>query len=231
MKGGCFQMGDLYADPAADEDYPGNERPVHEACVGDYYLGKYEVTRGQWKALMRKEPKGLATCASDRCPVQGMSWEEVQAFLRALNAKEKAGTYRLPTEAEWEYAARSGGKAERYAGGNDLDAVAWYDATVQALPRALTDPMFQPVGQRAPNGLGLYDMSGNVYELTSDWFEPGYYAKGPPRMNPTGPASGTARVKRGGCASGGPNNQRVSRRMDWEVEGNGSTGFRVVWTP
>ncbi|TAN44631.1 MAG: formylglycine-generating enzyme family protein, partial [Nitrospirae bacterium] len=124
VKGGCYQMGDTFGDGDSDE------KPVHEVCVDDFYIGKFEVTQGQWQAVMGNNPSSFKNCG-DNCPVESVSWNDVQEFISRLNKKvplSKGGTrglYRLPTEAEWEYAARSGGKREKYAGGDDVDSVAW----------------------------------------------------------------------------------------------------------
>jgi formylglycine-generating enzyme required for sulfatase activity len=182
VKGGCFQMGDLVGVGAKDES------PVHKVCVGDYYLGKYEVTREQWQKVTGAIPGGNANCTKANCPVENIGWKESVDFIQALNNKSKTN-YRLPTEAEWEYAARSGGKDEKFAGGADLDAVAWHGGNSGNVPH--------PVGQKKPNGLGLYDMTGNVEEWCSDWYAADYYGKSPEK-NPVGPDVGTDKVMRGG---------------------------------
>jgi len=216
VKGGCYQMGDTYGDGESDE------KPVHEVCVDDFYIGKYEVTQGQWKSVMGSNPSHHATCG-DNCPVDSVSWIDVRNFISRLNSKSGGSNYRLPTEAEFEYAQRSGGKSERYSGGNDVDSVSWYGANSGQIPH--------PVGTKAPNGLGIYDMSGNLWELTNDWYRDDYYSSSP-RNNPTGPSAGVERVKRGGCATGSTENQRVSRRQPTENDYRGmSMGFRVRRTP
>jgi formylglycine-generating enzyme required for sulfatase activity len=224
VRGGCFQMGDLYDDASESTGEGPAEKPVHEVCVDDFSIGKYEVTRGLWKAIVGDDPSSEAMCREASCPVDGVDFGDIEYFLSRLNAREGGSKYRLPTEAEWEYAARSGGKLQRYAGGNDLDSVSWYIGTT----RYRTDPTAEtrPVGEKAPNGLGLYDMSGNVYEITSDWYDEGYYAKSP-RDNPRGPASGEAHVKKGGCANGDPRNSRVARRSDFTT-GGALAGFRLA---
>ncbi|MDP2279759.1 MAG: SUMF1/EgtB/PvdO family nonheme iron enzyme, partial [Nitrospirota bacterium] len=179
VKGGCFQMGDTFGDGESDE------KPVHEVCVDDYYIGKYEVTQGQWKAIMGNNPSHFKDCG-DNCPVEQVSWNDVQEFIQKLNEKNNPpsppftkggkGGFRLPTEAEWEYAARSGGKSERYSGGNDIDSVAWYNKN--------SGGKTHPVGTKQPNGLGIYDMSGNVWEWVNDWYDEFYY-KNSPKNNPT----------------------------------------------
>jgi sulfatase modifying factor 1 len=239
VKGGCFQMGNTFSDgkgsyQQTDEDAQGEE-PVHEVCVGDYYIGKFEVTQGQWKAIMGNTPTakshcdGKNLCRAPNCPMGNVSWADVQAFISKLNARAGGKKFRLPTEAEWEYAARSGGKNQKYAGGNDVDAVAWYDAN----SGARVDPhgqILHPVGQKAPNGLGLYDMSGNMWEMTGDWYSADYYSKSP-RDNPKGPATGTEHTKRGGCATGPSTNMRTARRSQFDGVPCDSEGFRMVRIP
>lgn len=190
VKGGCFQMGDTFGDGESDE------KPVHEVCVDDFYIGKYEVTQGQWKAIMWNNPSDFKDCG-DNCPVERVSWNDIQDFINKLNQKMKdnpqapfiKGEFRLPTEAEWEYTARSGGKNEKYSGGNDIDSVAWYTSN--------SGSKTHPVGQKAPNGLGIYDMSGNVWEWVNDRYSSSYYSESP-RNNPKGPNSSSDRVIRGG---------------------------------
>jgi formylglycine-generating enzyme required for sulfatase activity len=182
VKGGCYQMGDTFGDGDS------NEKPVHEVCVDDFYMGKYEVTQGQWKAIMGNNPSSFKDCG-DNCPVEQVSWNDIQDFINKLNQKT-GKKYRLPTEAEWEYAARSGGKNEKYSGSDDIDSVAWYDKN--------SGRETHTRGQKQPNGLGIYDMSGNVWEWVTDWYDSNYY-KNSPKDNPKGVNSGSLRVRRGGC--------------------------------
>jgi formylglycine-generating enzyme required for sulfatase activity len=177
---GTFKMG----SDTGDSD----EKPVHEVRLSKaFYLGKHEVTQGQWQAVMGSNPsyfKGEATL-----PVEQVSWEDVQEFLRKLNAKEGGTKYRLPTEAEWEYAARAG-STTAYSFGNDerqLGDYAWYFAN--------SGSKTHPVGQKKPNAWGLYDMHGNVWEWVQDWYGP--YSAGS-AVDPAGPSSGSRRVFRGG---------------------------------
>ncbi len=222
VKGGCFQMGDVYGDfREGDEEAPA--LPVHEVCVDAFYVGKYEVTVAQWRSLMSSDPSSRPVCRVDTCPVDNVTYREVQEFIGKLNAKDGGRKFRLPTEAEWEYAARSGGRVERYSGGNDVESVSWFTCPNPE------EPCYHPVGSKLPNGLGTYDMSGNVYEITSDWLNPAYYATSP-RDNPKGPESGTYHVKRGGCGNGGPRNSRVTRRTYFS-DPNPMTGFRLVRIP
>jgi formylglycine-generating enzyme required for sulfatase activity len=177
---GSFLMG----SPTSETGSSDEERPQHRVVISrEFYFGKYEVTQGQWKALMGNNPSFHQECGDD-CPVERVSWNDAQEFIKTLNAKGE-GTYRLPTEAEWEYAARAG-TTEAYSGKN-LDEIAWYIENPGDQPH--------PVGKKLPNPFGLYDVHGNVWEWTADWF--GNYA-GEDVTDPQGAASGTNRVYRGG---------------------------------
>lgn len=218
IKGGCYLMGDVFNDPEGGSD----EGPVHEVCVDDFYLGKYEVTQGLWEEIMGDNPSRDGSC-EDTCPVEKVSWNDVSAFIRALNQRSDTGSYRLPSEAEWEYAARSAGKREKYSGGDDVDRVAWYNMN--------SGGKLHSVGTKAPNGLGIYDMSGSVWEWVNDWYGNDYYSISP-RDNPSGPALGVDRVVRGGCSTGEAYNMRTARRNAYLPETRRrSLGFRLVKVP
>lgn len=216
VKGGCFDMGNTFGD--ADMA----ERPVHTVCVNDFYIGRFEVTQRQWIEVMGTNPSKFNGC--DDCPVERVSWHDAQLFIRRLSYMD-GNKYRLPTEAEWEYAARSGGKKEKYAGmssDNALGRYAWYYGNA--------DHKTHPVGRKKPNGLGLYDMTGNVWEWTSDWYDESYYRVSP-RDNPQGAYSGAYRVLRGGSWS----NYRWYTRASIRDGFNPSVryayyGFRLVKT-
>lgn len=159
VKGACFHMGDNLRDVDNDGvgDVDKDEMPVHEACVDDFYIGRHEVTQGQWEEVMGSNPSNSMN--GNNYPVERVSWNDVQDFIGKLNNKT-GRNYRLPTDAEWEYAARSGEKKETWAGTSDkseLRRYAWYSSNNS---RGQT----HPVGQKEPNGLGLYDMTGNVWE-------------------------------------------------------------------
>ncbi len=215
IKGGCFQMGDAFGDGQADE------KPVHKVCVDDFYISKYEVTQGQWQSVMGSNPSFFKNCG-DKCPVEQVSWNDIQGFLTKLNAKT-GRTYRLPTEAEWEYAARSGGKKEKYAGTSsdaELGKYAWYSANAGGI--------IHQSGQKQPNGLGLYDMTGNVWEWCQDWYGEMYYNQSTPK-NPAGPQSGTRRVLRGGAWLFEPAGIRAATRYGLLPEAKGDIyGFRLT---
>jgi formylglycine-generating enzyme required for sulfatase activity len=151
VPGGTFEMGDGYVWS--------DEKPVHKVTVPDFYIGKYPVTQRQYSAVMKENPSYFKK--GNDYPVERVSWDDAQAFIKKLN--EKTGGeigFRLPSEAEWEYAARSGGKDEKYAGGDDLGKLGWYGGN--------SGGETHPVGEKQPNGLGIYDMSGNVWEVVED---------------------------------------------------------------
>jgi len=184
VEGGCFQMGDIFGD--GDND----EKPVHEVCVVSFGMSRYEVTQGRWQKIMGNNPSRFTK--GKNYPVEQVSWDDTQGFIRKLNS-HSGRCFRLPTEAEWEYAARSGGKKEKYAGSSDVDQLGWYAGN--------SGDSTHPVGMKEPNGLGLYDMSGNVWEWSSDWYGKNYYQQSPCN-NPQGPSSGSFRVIRDGCWNG-----------------------------
>jgi len=222
VAGGTFTIG---CTSEQEKDCYKDEKPAHSVTLDSYYIGKYEVTQGLWKAVMGSLP--LISSKYDRWgdnyPVYGVSWGDVQMFISKLNSTT-GKTYRLPTEAEWEYAARGGNKSEgyKYSGSNTLGSVAWYRAWYSG------NSSGQPheVGMKAPNELGIYDMSGNVWEWVSDWF--GDYSSFP-STNPTGPTIGYSRVFRGGSWDNSERYCRVSIRNNYNIGGRSSTiGFRLV---
>jgi formylglycine-generating enzyme required for sulfatase activity len=190
VDGGCYTMGcsDWMIDCSDDE------KPPHEVCVNGFWMGKYEVTQGQWEKIMGNNPSTYP--ASDQHPVEMVSLEDTQLFIGKLNRLNgNALKVRLPTEAEWEYAARSGGKQEIYAGGNSKEEGLWHPW--QEGTRFYANGQTYPVGTAKPNGLGLFDMTGNVYEWVQDWYDSKYYQKSP-KKNPAGPQKGKFKVIRGG---------------------------------
>jgi len=199
VKGGCFVMGDLFGDGGADE------RPLHEVCVDDFYLGTFKVTEAQWQAVMRESPIPRQRFRGSDYPVSSINWYDAGTFLRALS-KQSGLDYRLPTEAEWEYAARSGGKRQKYAGTGDDDQLkdfACYEASCAGV--------MQPVGRKRPNGLGLYDMGGNAWEWVQDRYD-AYYYRQSSRLNPQGDPFGVNRVLRGGSCTSARGQLRTSYR-------------------
>ena len=182
VQGGSFEMG----SNGGEED----EKPVHSVTLSSYYIGKYEVTQKQWRDVMGADPAKLAFPGCDDCPVERVSWDEVQTFLQKLNSKT-GKNYRLPTEAEWEFAALGGNSSKNYtySGSNDLGAVAWYKEN--------SDSKTHSVGGKQVNELNICDMTGNVWEWCSDWYDEKYYESSPSE-NPKGATSGSLRVNRGG---------------------------------
>ena len=213
VKGGSFAMG---ATAEQGSDAQSDEKPTHSVTVSDFYIGKYEVTQAQWEAIMGTNPSNWK---GDNLPVENVSWNDIQKFIKKLNA-QTGKKFRLPTEAEWEYAARGGNQSKgyKYSGSNNISEVAWYDGNSRSKTH--------PVGQKAPNELGIYDMSGNVWEWCQDWY--GSYSSSS-QANPTGPSSGSIRVLRGGSWYNGARNCRVSSRCysrpDYRYD---HYGFRLV---
>ena len=207
VQGGTFTMG---ATAEQGSDAAANEKPAHQVTLSNYLIGQTEVTQALWQAVMGSNPSYFTGNLS--CPVEQVSWQDCQEFISRLNALT-GESFRLPTEAEWEYAARGDGVSVhyKYAGGNNISEVAWwgcgYDEDSPLGNSAFTT---HPVGLKKPNELGLYDMSGNVYEWCYDWYASYSSAA---QTNPTGPASGTNRVTRGGGWGYGDVNCRVSHRM------------------
>ena len=183
VEAGTFTMG---ATPEM-EDPNSDEKPTHQVTLtNDYYIGKYEVTQALWKAVMENNPSGFK---GDNLPVENVSWNDCQEFLSKLNSIT-GKTFRLPTESEWEYAARGGkkGGGYQYSGSNKLSDVAWYYKN--------SKKKTHPVGLKQANELGIYDMSGNVWEWCQDWYDK--YSSSS-QINPIGTTSGSCRVFRGGC--------------------------------
>lgn len=198
VEGGTFWMGE-------------NGKTVHQVSLNDFYMGETVVTQALWKAVMRLNPSPRK---GDFLPVEQLSWVDCQKFIERLN-QITGKFFRLPTEAEWEYAARGGkkNKGNVYAGSQNIDSVAWYDKNSNGMPHE--------VKSKGPNELGLYDMSGNVWEWCHDWFC--NYGNSF-QINPMGPMRGTVRVMRGGSWHGGAKNCYVWNR------GSGNPTARSVFT-
>lgn len=212
---GCYMMG----SPMDEEGRNSDEGPLHEACIDGFWIAKHEVTQGQWKRVMDENPSFFVR--GDDYPVENVSWHDVQRYIKRLN--EMSGgkeVYRLPTEAEWEFACRSGGKEQLYSGGSNVDRVAWY--------RGNSNKTVHAVGGKASNGLGLFDMSGNVYEWVADSYSPDAY-KAHDRNNPTYQVESDYKVCRGGswllyardCRS-------ANRSYYFSNSRNYNLGFRLV---
>ena len=196
VEAGTFMMG---ATSEMKDSY-GWEKPVHQVTLtNDYYMGKYEVTQALWEAVMGSNPSCFK---GDNLPVEKMSWNDCQEFISKLNSMT-GRKFRLPTEAEWEYAARGGKKSRsyQYSGSSNISDVAWYDGN--------SVNKTHPVGTKQANELGIYDMSGNVYEWCHDWY--GSFSSSS-QTNPTGADSGSSRVFRGGSWYGNARYCRLSFR-------------------
>ena len=190
VEGGTFSMG---ATPEQGSDASSREKPVHQVTVSSYYLGETEVTQALWLAVMGTMPSNFTGM---QLPVEQVSWEDCQAFIAALNAMT-GQQFRLPTEAEWEFAARGGNMSMgyKYSGSDNLASVAWYSYNDSWDVRGTGYYGTHPVATRNPNELMLYDMSGNVHEWCQDWY--GVYDSAA-QIDPVGPNTGTTRVYRGG---------------------------------
>jgi formylglycine-generating enzyme required for sulfatase activity len=208
VEGGIFMMG---------SDHYNFEEPIHEVTLSSFNIAKYQVTQKEWKSIMGDNPSSYK---GDNLPIHKVSWYEVNEFISRLN-QATGKNYRLPTEAEWEYAAGGGNKGSgfTYSGSNNFDKVAWHGMNSNFEPH--------PVGSKTANELGIYDMSGNVWEWCNDWFE--FYSS-TPQTDPLGPMSGTYKVIRGGHWGSIDSYCRVKMRMRCEPERTLKSlcGFRLV---
>lgn len=216
---GSFMMG---ADKNF-EDASDSETPKHKVTISKpFYLGKYEVTQAQWAAVMGGNPSQFKGRSN---PVDSVSWDDVQVFIKRLNAKEGGNRYRLPAEAEWEYAARAGTEST-YSFGDDADSLgqyAWYDGN--------SGEKTHPVGQKQPNAWGLYDMHGNVWEWVQDWYGENYYRRSP-GTDPKGPSTGSYRMARGGGWADSAGGCRSAFRNGYTPDSRiSSYGFRLALSP
>lgn len=251
VQGGTFEMG---CTPEQDGCF-GDESPVHEVILTDFYIGKYEVTQAQWAAIVPEYSPNHSFGQGDTHPAYLISWYDAVTFCNRLSQQEgytpvyyadpgftqvydalddgsgtvywdlTANGYRLPTEAEWEYAARGGAQSGgyQYSGSDDINEVAWYAGN--------DNSQSEPAGTKAPNELGVYDMSGNLYEWCWDWYDSSYYGNSP-SCAPLGPTGGSSRVLRGGSWSDTASSCRVANRYFF-TPGNRSHlgGFRLSRTP
>ncbi|HEX5026254.1 MAG TPA: formylglycine-generating enzyme family protein [Agriterribacter sp.] len=214
VTGGKFVMG----NSAGEAD----EKPMHEVIVDGFSMSRYPVTQRQWVAIMGNNPSEFQGC--DQCPIDKVSWDDAQQFIKILNLLT-GKKYTLPTEAEWEFAAKGGkdGRGYKYSGGDNLDELGWYTGNSGRMPH--------PVGEKLPNELGLYDMSGNVWEWCQDWYNKNFYEL-QEKYSPVGPESGAGRVRRGGswftqelnCKTSTRNNVKQDYKDD-------SGGFRLAQYP
>ena len=212
VEGGTFKMGAQDENPNGanyDSEAYDDKSPVHNVTLSDYYIGETEVTQELWEAVMGSNPSRFK---GSKNPVEKVSWDDCQKFVKRLN--ELTGkNFRLPTEAEWEYAARGGNKSRgyKYSGSDNISDVAWYVKNAFYVGESSSDYGTHLVGTKSPNELGLYDMSGNVYEWCDDWY--GDYSSSS-HTNPIGPTSGSYRVDRGGSWRSNARGSRVADRDD-----------------
>ena len=215
VEGGTFTMG---ATPEQGSDAGENEYPAHQVTLSSFSIGETEVTQALWQVVMGNNPCFFKI--DDELPVEWVSWEDCQEFITKLN-QMTGKQFRLPTEAEWEYAARGGNKSKgyKYSGSNDVNEVAWYWMNCGSITH--------PVGTKKANELGLYDMSGNVFEWCND-FMSNYTEEA--QANPTGPTTGVVRVFRGGgWGNSDPASCRVSYRdSDYPIYSSSSRGLRLA---
>ena len=256
IEGGCFSMGDAFGDGEKDE------KPLHKACLSDFAISKYDITVGQfrrfvesthyrteaekgggcfvligndWKKRDSSDWKSPGFKQSDQHPVTCVNWLDAQAFVSWMNTLGSR-RYRLSTEAEWEYAARSGGKKERFAGFSDKAHLFKYANFCDSNCETSWNTAAQndgyngtsPVGYYRPNALGLYDMTGNLWQWVSDWYSERYYSNSPVE-NPKGALTGTERVVRGGSWLSIPDDARAADRNSC-IPGYSAfdIGFRLV---
>ena len=213
VSGGTFIMG---ATSEQGSEADGDEKPTHSVNLSSFYICKYEVTQALWKEVMGSNPSNWK---GDNLPVETVSWDDCQTFIRKLNALT-GKNFRLPTEAEWEFAARGGNNSRgyKYAGSNNIGDVAWYEDNSGSKTHV--------VGTKSPNELGIYDMSGNVWEWCQDWY--GDYSSAS-QTNPTGTNSGSLRVLRGGSWRDDARYCRSSFRLNFMPDNrDGGYGLRLV---
>lgn len=209
---GTFTMGCTSEQSDCGDD----EKPTHSVSLSAFKMMETEVTQAQWRAVMGNNPSNFLGC--DDCPVENIRWDDIQNFLSKLNIK-CSKYYRLPTEAEWEYAAR-GGQNYKYAGSNNINDVAWYSSN--------SDSKTHSVKSKRANGYGLYDMTGNVWEWCNDWYEKGYYENSS-YNNPQGSISGTYCIIRGSGWGNDSQACRVALRYSYAPDSrNSGIGFRLV---
>lgn len=215
VEGGTFTMG---CTAPFGEDCFHDEKPPHDITLNRFYISRYPVTQQQWLLVMGSHESRNRGCR--QCPVESVSWEDIQLFLKRLN-QITGKNYTLPTEAQWEFAARGGNNTKGfiYSGSNDPHEVAWFRETSDGT---------RPVGQKLPNELGLYDMSGNVWEWCLDWKIP--YTFGA-KTDPVALSNGSRKVLRGGAWNSLKRSCRISNRHDGNPQfRNNNYGFRLVLT-
>jgi formylglycine-generating enzyme required for sulfatase activity len=210
---GSFSMGSAR--------YSSEERPVRTVRITrPFRLQKTEVTQLQWEEVMGRNPSRFAACGPT-CPVENVTWQEAEAFVQELNRRDPGKGYRLPTEAEWEYAARAGTTGD-FGGTGQVSEMGWFDEN--------SDKRTQAVAQKRPNAWGLYDMHGNVWEWVRDWWDPVAYTR-VTDTDPAGPATGETRTLRGGSWRRGSLFARSASRSFASVFSNGDIGVRLARDP
>jgi sulfatase modifying factor 1 len=217
VEGGTFKMGCTREQSGMCDV---NENPLHDVTLNSFYISKFEVTQRQWQEVMGNNPSGFEDC--DECPVEMVNWYDVQKFITKLNKKSRYN-FRLPTEAEWEYAARGGNQSigYKYSGGDEINEVGWYLHNSKGKT--------QVIGQKKANELGIHDMAGNVREWCSDWH--GDYTS-QPEINPQGPSTGVQKILRGDSWGNAQVYNRVScRGFSFPSLRNYGNGFRLVLIP
>ncbi|MDO4211115.1 MAG: bifunctional serine/threonine-protein kinase/formylglycine-generating enzyme family protein [Bacteroidales bacterium] len=208
VEGGTFLMG------SDDPESNANEKPVHTVTLSDYYICQTQVTQALWYVVMGNNPSYYK---GNDLPVERVSWDDCQTFIKKLN-NLTGHNFRLPTEAEWEYAARGGNNSRgyKYSGSNNIAEVAWYEDnsyTHKGWLGIMKDEQTHPVATKKANEIGIYDMSGNVYEWCQDWYERSYYSSSA-QTNPKGPSSGSYHVYRGGSWNSYARRCRVANRFN-----------------
>jgi len=219
---GCYQMGcgDWVRFPQYCQS---DTKPLHKVCLDGFWMAKYETTQAQWKTIMGSNPSGFNSKEREECPVENVSWNNVKEFIKKLNKKTNLN-FRLPTEAEWEYAARSGGKKEEFAG--------WYDRSDSFLNDYVWTGCYRPhkVGTKKPNGLWLYDMTGNVWEWCEDIYDKDAYSKHS-KNNPLITSGSKYRIFRGGSWGNSKESMYTYIRLREKPDYKGChIGFRLCIT-
>jgi len=247
IAGGCFQMGQsreeqrlLKREIKSDDfdKYYADELPQHKVCLDEFWMGIHEVTQSEWQKVMDFNPAVFQD--SPDYPVDMVSWDDAQLFVDKLNEANNTSQFRLPSEAEWEYAARAGTTTARHWGDGEKDACAYANVMDQKGKERYGKQIgssfdchdgyvqTSPVGKYQPNAFGLHDMLGNVNEWVQDWYDEKYYAKSP-RDNPLGPETGTQKVDRGGSWWYVPYRVRSAYRVSYDPDyRNNAVGFRLA---
>ncbi|MBX3239213.1 MAG: formylglycine-generating enzyme family protein [Chitinophagaceae bacterium] len=214
VTGGSFIMGDNMGEI--------DEKPAHEVVINGFAISKYQVTQRQWGVIMGNYESDYKICGE--CPIDNISWRDAQEFIRRLNLIT-GKHYTLPTEAEWEFAAKGGkdGKGYRFSGSDNIDEVGWHAGNSERHPH--------PVGEKEPNELGLYDMTGNMWEWCQDRYTKFYYEENI-KYSPEGPSEGSGRVRRGGSWFTSARNCRTSARSSVKEDyKDNSITFRLAQYP